>query len=580
MTPEQLDLQRELSTWLPLIGVWSAYVAAVIGLLAFGRGPLTLDPRSWAVRISDSLERLTRIPGWAAAMVGTSTFGLLVAGIGFYSDVRWHVSLGRDDALMTAPHTAIVVGLMTIFGSAFIGEFFASATKANVGLRLPVIGIRVPYSALAMGLIGLCAMSGFPMDELWHRAYGIDVTMWSPTHLLMIVGAVISPLASWLALGEAGVRPEKGTWAAGVHVAVGSFALLGLAAIQGEFAFGVPQFQQLYHPVLYALAAGFGLTAIAIVTRRWWGPLIVAAVGLVIGAGDQFAEASNSQPRSASLYVIAGIAVAIVARVSGTERRIRFAIASGVAVGTVGLAGEWWWSQGGHQAWNASLLPEAPIFALIVGIAAATLALAFGAAVRREPIGLPTPTLVLAGAAVLVCLAVPLPRPGTDARVAIELDDAGAGKVNVRATVTPSDAAEDARWFQALAWQGGGLVSSDMVPTSEPGVYRSKEPVPVTGDWKTMLRLHRGSAMVAAPIFMPEDAEIGAKEIAAVDREAPFLTEQRFLLREQIGETGPVWFGPLIYIVLALIAASWVVALVAAGRSITRNAAPRALAHA
>jgi hypothetical protein len=578
MTPVELELQRELSSWLPLIGVWTAYVAAVIALLVGGRGPLTPDPRSWAVRISNSLERLTRIPGWAAAMVGTATFGLLVAGIGFYSDVRWHVSLGRDDQLFTAPHTAIVVGLATIFGSAFIGEFFASATKANVGLRIPVIGIRVPYSALAMGLIGLCAMSGFPMDELWHRAYGIDVTMWSPTHLLMIVGAVISPLASWLALGEAGVRPEKGTWAAGVHVAVGSFALLGLAAIQGEFAFGVPQFQQLYHPVLYALAAGFGLTAIAMVTKRWWGPLIVAGVGLLIGAGDQLAEASASQPRSASLYVVAGVAVAIVARLVGTEKRIRFAVASGVAVGTIGLAGEWWWSQGGHQPWNASLLPEAPIFALIVGIAAATLAVAFAAAVRREPIGLPTPALALAGAAVLVCLAVPLPRPGADARVAIELDDVGAGNVNVRATVTPADAARDARWFQALSWQGGGLVSSDMVATSEPGVFRSTEPVPVTGEWKTMLRLHRDASMVAAPIYMPSDPEIDAKEIPAVDREAPFLTEQRYLLREQ--KPGPAWFAPVIYLVLAAIALSWIVALVVAGRSITRNIDPsRALAH-
>jgi hypothetical protein len=578
MTPVELELQRELSSWLPLAGVWTAYVAAVIALLAFGRGPLTFDPRSWAVRISDSLERLTRIPGWAAAMVGTSTFGLLVAGIGFYSDVRWHVSLGRDDQLMTAPHTAIVVGLATIFGSAFIGEFFASATKANVGLRIPVIGIRVPYSALAMGLIGLCAMSGFPMDELWHRAYGIDVTMWSPTHLLMIVGAVISPLASWLALGEAGVRPEKGLWAAGVHCAVGSFALLGLAAIQGEFAFGVPQFQQLYHPVLYALAAGFGLTAIAMVTRRWWGPLIVAAVGLLIGAGDQLAEASASQPRSASLYVVAGVAVAVVALVLGTEKRVRFAIASGFVVGTVGLAGEWWWSQGGHQKWNASLLPEAPIFALVVAIAAATLALAFAAAIRREPIDLPKPALALAAAAILVSLAVPLPRPGMDARVQIDVERASAGMVDVRATVTPAEAATDAHWFQALAWQGGGLVSSDMLPTGEPGEYRSTRPVPVTGEWKTMLRLHSGRSMVAAPIYLPADPEIDAPKIAAVDRTAPFLTEQRFLLREQ--KPGPSWFAIAIYIVLLAIASSWVLALVAAGRSITRTVRPSALAAA
>ena len=82
-----------------------------------------------------------------------------------------------------------------------------------------------------------------------------------------------------------------------------------------------------------------------------------------------------------------------------------------------------------------------------------------------------------------------------------------------------------------------------MVPTGEPGVYRSTEPVPVTGEWKTMLRLHRGAAMVAAPIYMPADPEIDAPKIAAVDREAPFQTEQRFLLREQNGESGPAWFA-------------------------------------
>ncbi len=569
MDAAQLELQRELGNWIPLIGALGAYVGIVIALAVRGGGKKGLNPRSIAIRISNSLERLTRIPGWAAAMVGTATFGVFVAGIGFYSDVRWHVSLGRDDQLFTAPHTAIVVGLMTIFASAFIGEFFATATKANVGWR--VFGTRIPYSALAMGLIGMCALAGFPMDELWHRQYGIDVTMWSPTHLLMIVGASISPLASWLALGEAGVRPEQGRWATGVHIAVGSFALLGLTSVQGEFAFGVPQFQQLYHPVLYALAAGFGLTAIALVTRRWWAPLIVAVVGVLIGAGDQFAQAASSQPRSASLYVVAAVAVAVVAKLLGTERRVRFAIASGVTVGTFGLAGEWWWSQGGHQAWNSALLPEAPILALVVAVAAATLGVAFAAAVRREPIRLPTRALALAGIALLVGLALPLPRPGLDAKADIVVERSGDG-VYVQAKLTPADAAEDARWFQTIAWQGGGFVSSEMVATGEPGVYRSAEPVPATSDWKTLLRLHRGSSMVAIPIWMPADPEIEAAEIPAVNKAAPFLTEQRYLLREQ--KPGPPWFAKAIYVVLAGIATAWVVMLVIAGRSIIRERDP------
>ncbi len=569
MNALQLELERELGSWIPLIAALGAYTAAALALLVFGRGRLSVDPRSLAVRISDSLERLTRIPGWAAAMVGTSSFGLLVAGLGFYSDVRWHVSLGRDDELFTAPHTAIVIGLFLILGSAFLGEFFATATKANVGVRVPVLRIRVPYSALAMGLIGMCALAGFPMDELWHRQYGIDVTMWSPTHLLMIVGASISPLASWLALGEAGVRPENGKWATGVHVAVGSFALLGLTSVQGEFAFGVPQFQQLYHPVLYALAAGFGLTAIALVSRWWPAPLIVAGVGALIGAGDQLAEAASSEPRSASLYVIAGIAVAIVAKFVGTERRGRFAIASGITVGTVGLAGEWLWSQGGHQPWGSALLPEAPLLAIVVALAAAALGVAFAAAVRREPIGLSARTLAFAGVALLVGLALPLPRPGMNASGAIDVERVEGG-VHVSAKTTPAGAAEDARWFQTIAWQGGGFVSSDMVATGEPGVYRTEEPVPATDDWKTLLRLHRGASMVAIPIWLPADPEIGAEVVPAVDRTAPFLTEQRYLLREQ--KPGPSWFAIAVYLILAGIAAVWVSALVYAGRSISQAA--------
>ena len=571
MTPAEAALQAELADWKPLIGVLSLYLIAVVLLVVFGRGKRSADPREIAKRICDSLERLTKIPGWAAAMVGTATFGLLVAGIGFYSDVRWHVSLGRDDQLFTAPHTAIVVGLMTIFGSAFIGEFFATVTKANVGLRIPKLGLRVPYSALAMGLIGLCALSGFPMDELWHRAYGIDVTMWSPTHLLMIVGASVSPLASWLALGEAGVRPEVGRWATGVHMAVGSIALLGLSSVQGEFAFGVPQFQQLYHPVLYALAAGFGLTAIAMVVRRWWAPLLVAGIGLLVGAGDQLAQADQSQPRSASLYIVAGLAVAVVARIVGTKNRVRFAVASGVAVGTVGLAGEWAWSQGGHQAWGSPLMLEAVVYATVTGILSALLAVAFAAAVRREPIGISARTLAIAGLALIVVLALPLPRRGLDATAAIEVTKRG-DEAHLRVTVTPASAATDARWFQTIAWQGAGFVSSQMEPTGKPGVYETSDPVPVTGNWKTMLRLHKGASMVAIPVWMPADAEIDANEVPAVDKTAPFLTESRFLLREQNGVEGPSWLALAIYLVLAGIAAAWILALVAAGRSITRSA--------
>ncbi len=562
----------DLTNWGALIGMLGLYVAIVVALVVVGRTPLRLSIWSLGERISSGLERVTGIPGWAAAMIGTASFGLLVAGMGFYNDVAWHVGLGRDDELFTMPHTAIVIGLLTIAVSAVIGIWMATATKADVGFKIP--GLRIPRSALAMGLIGGLALSGFPMDELWHRQYGIDVTMWSPTHLLMIVGASVSPLASWLALGEAGVRPGEKRWFTGIHVAMGALVVLGLSSVQGEFAFGVPQFQQLYHPVLFALAAGFAITAVTLVVQRWWAPLIVAVIGVVVGAGESGTE-GVAQARPASLYVIAAIAVALVARFLGTERRLRFAIGAGLAVGTFGLAGEWWWSQNGYQPWTTALLPEAPVLAIVAAVAAAVLATAFASAIRREPSTIGVPLLALSGIALLVTLALPLPRPGLDASATIDVESSG-DRVNVRAEVTPADAAVDARWFQLIAWQGGGFERADMVATDEPGVYESERAIPATGDWKTLLRLHKDAAMVAIPVWMPADAEIDKGEIAAVDKSARFEKEQQFLLRE--ARPGPAWLSTAVYVVLAGIAAAWIGAFVVVARSIVRRRAPAARA--
>ena len=37
---------------------------------------------------------------------------------------------------------------------------------------------------------GAFALLGFPLDDLWHRLFGQDVTLWGPTHLMLIGGAV------------------------------------------------------------------------------------------------------------------------------------------------------------------------------------------------------------------------------------------------------------------------------------------------------------------------------------------------------------------------------------------------------
>jgi len=296
-----------LNDWKFLVIMLCIYAACVIALTVFGRG-------RFFERVPDALERLTHIPGWAAAAMATALFGVFTAGQGFYSDVAWHIALGRDKNLFTAPHTAIVVGLGFIALSGALGVLFATVQRAEVGFRIG--RIHVPWSSLPLLALGGAAITGFPLDDIWHAKYGIDVTMWSPTHMLMILGASFVGLAAWLVLAEARVSPNTSGWARGSHVAAAYLTLLGLAASQGEFTFGVPQFQQLYHPVLVMIAGGFAFVAIRMILGRWWGMGIALANVAMFSIG----VSSGNGPvltRTGGIYITSAIAVELAARQIG-----------------------------------------------------------------------------------------------------------------------------------------------------------------------------------------------------------------------------------------------------------------------
>lgn len=380
--------------------------------------------------------------------------------------------------------------------------------------------------------------------------------------MLMILGASFTGLAGWLVLAEAGVRPA-GRWGVGLHAVAAWLALQGLAASQGEFAFGVPQFQQLFHPVLLAVAAGFGLVASRLILGRGWA-LGIAVAALLMEALDLFGEETGPvETRVGGIYIASGIAIELVALVWGTERKLRFAVLSGIGVGTIGFAGEYLWNQGAYQPWTADLLPDAVPLAVLAGIGAAIGGVAFT--------GVKLPRLALWGAlaAVILALALPMPRHVGDVEAAMEITPAseagaqtmttpsGGAMVDVRVTLDPPGAADDARWFQAISWQGGGLVISDLEQVGD-GVYETSEPVPAHGHWKTLIRLHRHDEMMAAPVFLPEDEEIGEPEIPAEDRTVAFRSETEFLLREAVD--GNAWFKWVIYGLLALAAAIWLAA--------------------
>lgn len=543
-----------LASWTPLWVLLGGFAAIVGTLAAFGRP----DPRWGGLRFlsraPDSLQRLTGVPRWAATAIGIALVGLLVAGEGFYSDVAWHIAFGRDDGVFTAPHVGILVGLVLLLAGAVFGTLVA--TLDRVPGTLMVGALRVPRSLVPLWALSLGALLGFPTDEIWHREYGIDVTMWSPTHMLMILGATFTGLALWLILGESGVRARDSRWGRALHVICAALTLQALAAPLGEFNFGVPQFRQLFAPILVSLAAGVALTASRIVHGRGWTLGIVSVMWL-LGVGDDGPVAT----RTVGIFVASALCVEVAAAVVGTERRLRYALVAGAGIGTFGLAGEWWWNQGAYQPWTTGMLPEAAIVGLVAAIAGAVLGTTVTPAIEGDDQAqsrLPRAVVGVAFAAAVAVVVLPLPRSTGDVRAAVHLEPAGEGLVVVEATLSPADAAVDAEWFQASAWQGGGLELADMEPTGEPGAYRSDRAVPVDGHWKTLLRLHRGGEMMAIPLYLPADPSIGEPEIPAVDRTGPFESERRYLLRET--RPGSGWLSPTVHGALLLVCLIWVLA--------------------
>jgi hypothetical protein len=527
-----------LSTWTPLYTLIAIFVLIVSSLEALGAGGNHPSRTGRALlRIPNSLERLTGI-----------------AGIGFGNDVAWHIYTGRDKHLFTAPHVMIVLGLTLIGVAALLGILFASLAGIDTALRYR--SLRIPWSAASLGVLSATAVAGFPLDDLWHIRYGIDVTMWSPTHMLMIVGGSLAPLAAWLALGEAGVKPNDGPWARGVHATLAVLTLSAGTAWLTEYRYGVPQFQQLYHPILIAITAGFALVVARLVLGRGWAVLTAAiAFPLSFHLGKIANGPGFAQPRPVAVFIGSAIAVELVAWVAGTERKLRFALLSGLGVDTLGLAVEWWWNSHAIQPWRWELLRGALAWGTVAALGAAVIGAAFAGGVRRERTGWSGAVIAAAAVAVLVALAVPAPRRTGQVSARLAIQPVG-DRALVTATLDPPGAANHAKWFQLMSWQGGGLVVTGLRQVS-PGVWQADAAVPVTGKWKTLLRLQRSDQEMAVAIWMPADPTIPAPEIAAVSHTAQFLKESHFLLREQESGAPFDWFAASIDGLLLVIAAVW-----------------------
>src|SRR4051812_33835200 len=365
--------------------IYATAGAMVVTVLLFG--PILLYKRGrfpLIGRLAGLAERVTKLPGWAALPGTFLALTLLIAVFGMYWDISLHIDQGRDPGPLANPaHYFILAGLFGVLLAGVLGLALPDK-PTRTSIRIAP-GWNAPIGALMIAICGASSLAAFPLDDIWHRIFGQDVTLWGPTHLMLIGGASLSVLGAWALHAEgdeerqAAGRPLP-RWTRFREVVLAGAFLVGLSTFQAEFDFGVPQFALALQPTLIMLAAGIGL----VTARIRIGPGgAVAALGgyiairgtLTLLVGPLFGEITpHFPPYVAEALVVEGVAFLYLRGAPAPDRPITFGALAGLGIGTIGLAAEWGWS---HvwvvNAWPAALFPEGAITGLIAAIAGGVL---------------------------------------------------------------------------------------------------------------------------------------------------------------------------------------------------------------
>ena len=120
---------------------------------------------------------------WCAALAVTS------AMIGAHWDISWHSSIGRD-TFWTPAHMAIYLcGVLSgvTFGYLILHTTFSRNSELAQS-SVHIWGFRGPLGAFIASWGGIAMLTSAPFDNWWHDAYGLDVKIVSPPHMILFLG--------------------------------------------------------------------------------------------------------------------------------------------------------------------------------------------------------------------------------------------------------------------------------------------------------------------------------------------------------------------------------------------------------
>ncbi len=519
----------------------------------------------WFNRLGETLRQRTGQPGWVSIPTAFVASSLIIALLGFMWDVSLHAGRGRDAGPLANPaHYLILYGLFALFVAGM-----SAVVYPRDGAKPGIASVRItrnwhaPVAGIFIAACGLYALIGFPLDDVWHRLFGDDVTLWGPTHIMLIGGAGLSTAGIILLHREAEFSvewrdrvPSQATEVLQRLALASAFGglLIGLSVFQAEFDFGIAQFRMVFAPMMIA-AAG----ALTLVAARLYGGVGVALYAafffvIVRGivsfiVGDVFGQADHVFP----LYLGSAVIIELLALTQLRRRPLAFGAVGGLLIGTVGTVTEKLWNDLVFQfpwprdIWLEGLAMTVPV-ALGAGLCGALFAMGLKGELPSRNVGraIVAGSIVVLAAAVANGLHATVPEDASATITTTQVGTDARPEIMTKVSVAPAGLIDaHPTWVQLTAWQGGdegqkGVVTHQLTRTGD-NTWESTQPVPIGGNWKTLLRVQDGRTLAAVPIFLPEDPPIDAEEVPADPQfTRDFIPEIEILQRERELDV-PAW---------------------------------------
>jgi hypothetical protein len=200
--------------------------------------------------------------------------------IGAHWDISWHRSIGRD-TFWTPAHLAIhLCGVLAGISCGFL--VLSTTLAAESPLRAASVriwGFRGPLGAFLAAWGGIAMLTSAPFDNWWHNAYGLDVKILSPPHMVLATGiaaVTVGTLILILGYMNRATEEQRGRFLA-LFLYIGGLLLVNVMVVVMELTSRVVMHTGAFYRVV-ATTAPLILAVVARASRYKWAATAVAGV--------------------------------------------------------------------------------------------------------------------------------------------------------------------------------------------------------------------------------------------------------------------------------------------------------------